>query len=125
MKRTDPGSIDNNLLSTSKNNWGYRSWPFQPDAATGIKEGAAIYNNPRVDELILMAQKETDPEKRKEYYQEVDCIWNEELPAITTASPSALIAKSSRLQGIDWQTNAGLGGWTTMYRPGDWWVWEQ
>jgi peptide/nickel transport system substrate-binding protein len=121
----DPGTIDTFMLPDGAGNWGYRSWPFYPDKETGKKEGAYVYDNARVNELIRMAQKETDPEKRKQYYQEVDCIWNEEIPAITTASPSALVAKSPRLQGLDWQVNAGLGGWTNMYRPGDWWVWEQ
>ena len=82
------------MLPDSRSNWGYRSWPFQPDAESGAKEGAYVYDHERVTELVLMAQQETDPDKRKEYYQEIDCIWNEELPALTTASPSMVIAKS-------------------------------
>ncbi|NLE43471.1 MAG: hypothetical protein GX620_02015, partial [Chloroflexi bacterium] len=72
----DPGTIDTFMLPNSTSNWGYRSWPFYPDKDAGKKLDAWIYDNPRVNELIAMAQKETDPEKRKQYYQEVDCIWN-------------------------------------------------
>ena len=119
----DPGSGDGFLLPDSKGNWGYRASPIVPDAATATKKGAWIYDNPRVNELVLMAQKETDPEKRKGYYQEIDCIWNVEHPAFATASPSFLIGTSLRLQGLDWQTNAGVAHWTRMYKPGDWWLW--
>jgi len=97
----------------------------KPDADTGRKEGAWIYDNPRINELVLMAQAETDAAKRTEYYQEIDCFINAELPFFMTASPSFLIGTSPRLQGLDWNANAGLAGWTAMYNPGDWWLWQQ
>lgn len=122
---SDPGVILPFMDPASTSNWGYRSWPEVPNAETGRKEGAYIYDNPRVNELIALAKVETDPQKRIEIYQEIDCIWNEELPAFMTASPSFVAAKSTRLQGVDWQTNAGLGGWTSIYKVGDWWLWQQ
>jgi ABC-type transport system substrate-binding protein len=122
---TDPGGVTPFLLPDSKSNWGYRTWPFTPDPNTGKKVDAWVYDNPRMTELLGLASAETDPEKRKEYFQEIDCIWNEELPAFMTASPSLVAAKSNRLQGTDWQENAGLGQWTQMYKPGDWWLFEQ
>ena len=63
-------------------------------------------------------------EKRKEYFQEVDCIWNEEMPIPTLVAASYMAARSERLQGVDWQTWAGMGKYTLMYKPGDWWIWE-
>jgi peptide/nickel transport system substrate-binding protein len=121
---TDPGAVVPFLTPGSNSNWGYRSWPFPANPDTGVKDDAWYYDNPRVTELLELQAVETDPEKRKEYFQEIDCIWNEELPAFMTASPSFVAAKSTRLQGVDWQENAGLGGWTSMYRPGDWWLFE-
>lgn len=121
----DPGGILPFMDPESTSNWGYRSWPEVPDSETGRKPNAYIYDNPRVNELITQARVETDAQKRVEIYQEIDCIWNEELPAFMTASPSFVAAKSVRLQGVDWQTNAALGNWTTMYKIGDWWLWQQ
>jgi peptide/nickel transport system substrate-binding protein len=121
---TDPGTVAPFLLPDSQANWGVRSWPFPPNPDTGLKDDPYVYDNPRVNELLGLAAAETDPEQRKEYFQEIDCIWNEELPALMTASPSFVAAKSARLQGVDWQENAGLGKWTEMYKPGSWWIYE-
>jgi ABC-type transport system substrate-binding protein len=122
---TDPGAIAPFLTPGSNSNFGYRTWPFEPDPTTGLKPDPWYYDNPRVTELLDLAASETDPAQRAEYFQEIDCIWNEELPAFMTASPSFVAGKSQRLQGLDWQENAGLGQWTQMYRPGDWWVYQQ
>jgi len=121
---TDPGGVAP-FLVPGTGNWGYRTWPFVPDQASGLKPDPWYYENPRVIELLDLAAKATDPEQRKAYFQEIDCIWNAELPAFMTASPSFVAGKSIRLQGVNWQENAGLGAWTEMYKPGDWWLWQQ
>jgi ABC-type transport system substrate-binding protein len=123
--QADPGTILPFIDPDSGSNFGYRGWPFDTDPASGVKEGAWIYNNERIAELVPMAISESDPQKRIEIYQEIDCIWNQEFPAMSTASPSYMVAKTKRLQGVDWPTNAGLGAWTSMYKVGDWWLWEQ
>lgn len=121
----DPGTILPFIAEDSTSNVSYRSWPEQPDATSGVKPNAEYYTNPALPDLIAQAEVETDPQKRIEIYQQIDCIWNADLPAFMIASPSFVVAKSVRMQGVDWQSNAGLGGWTKMYKPGDWWVWEQ
>ena len=83
------------------------------------------YENARVSELFALTAKETDPEKRTKYFQEIDCILNQEIPFFTTAAPSFILSKSPRLQGVDWQNGASLGQWMQMYRPGDLWLWQQ
>jgi len=82
------------------------------------------YENKRVFELFGLTAKETDPAKRKAYFQEIDCILNQEIPFFTTAAPSFILSKSKRLQGVDWVTTASLGNWMQLYRPGDWWIWD-
>ena len=119
----DPGSIDPWLRPGQSSNAGYRSWPARPDAA-GVKEGAWYWENPRVTELLDLAKVESDPAKRTAYFQEIDCIWNEELPSLTTVAASIMGAKSSRLQGINWQDMAALGQPST-FLPATWWVWQQ
>lgn len=119
----DPGGILPFITEDSNTNWAYRSWPVSPNAE-GVKEGVVRYTNPDLPALIEQALVETDPDKRIEIYQQIDCIWNNDLPAFMTASPSFIAARSTLLQGTDWQNNAGLGHWTRMYRPGDLWVWD-
>jgi len=120
----DPGGILPFIDPDSDGNWARRSWPENPDPETGRKENAAPYENPGLPELIAQARVETDPQKRIEIYQQIDCIWNEDLPAIMTASPAFVAGRGLRLQGLDWQNLAGLGFWTKMYKPGDWWIWD-
>lgn len=120
----DPGTILPFIDPESGNNWGRRSWPEAPNPETGQKENAYVYENPALTDLIAQAKVETDPDRRIEIYQQIDCIWNNDLPAFMTASPSFVAAKSNRLQGVDWQTNAGLGFWLRMYRPEDLWIWD-
>lgn len=120
----DPGGILPFITEDSNANWGHRSWPENPSPESGQKDNAVRYTHPDLPGLIEQALVETDPQARIEIYQQIDCIWNEELPAFMTASPSFLAAKSRMMQGTDWQTHAGLGHWLRMYRPGDWWVWD-
>jgi ABC-type transport system substrate-binding protein len=120
----DPGSIDPWLRPGQSSNAYYRSWPEAPDA-DGKKPTAPYYNNPRVTELLDKAKVESDPEKRKAYFQEIDCIWNQELPSLTTAAASNMVAKSPRLQGLDWAQMAALGQPSSIWRPGDLWIWDQ
>jgi peptide/nickel transport system substrate-binding protein len=120
----EPGHVTPYLLPGSAYNFGYRNWPFPVDRETGLKPDPWYYENTRLTELLGLASTETDSEKRKEYFQEIDCIWNEELPALMIASAPFVAAKSKRLQGLDWYENATVGNLDVMYRPGDWWIWE-
>jgi ABC-type transport system substrate-binding protein len=120
----DPGSIDPWLRPGQSSNAYYRTWPVKPDA-DGKKPGALYYDNPRVTELLDKAKIESDPEKRKAYFQEIDCIWNQELPSFTTVAASNMAAKTPRLQGLDWANMAALGQPSRIWRPGDLWIWAQ
>ena len=58
-----------------------------------------LYENPRVQELFALTAKETDPEKRIKYFQEMDCIFNQELPVFTTAAPSFTLEQEQAAAG--------------------------
>ena len=83
------------------------------------------YDNKRVQEICSLTAKETDPAKRIKLFQEMDCILNEEIPYFTTAAPSFVLSKSKRLQGVDWTDRRRLGWWMALYKPGDFWLWQQ
>ena len=124
----DPQKLSNVSDLNNKTNagvWGCPdSWsstiPFEEYMKTCWK-----YDNPRVQELFALTAKETDPEQRTKYFQEIDCILNQEIPYFTTASPSFILSKSKRLQGVDWANQAPLGWWMALYKPGDFWLWQQ
>ncbi len=120
----DPGSIDPWLRPGQASNAYYRSWP-EKEGADGKKATAPYYNNARVNELLDKAKVESNADKRKAYFQEIDCIWNQELPSLTTAAASNLAAKSPRLQGLDWANMAALGQPSLIWHPGDLWIWAQ
>jgi len=119
----DPGSIDPWLRPGQSSNAYYRSWPEKADAS-GKKPTAPYYNNPQVNELLDKAKVESDPAKRKADFQQIDCIWNQELPSLTTAAASNLAAKTPRLQGLDWANMAALGQPGMVWQPGDLWIWK-
>jgi ABC-type transport system substrate-binding protein len=117
----DPGTPEAFVDPKSTSNWGYRTWPEEPDAS-GKKHPAWVYDNAKMSALLVQGRQESDPTKRAAIYQQIDCMWNQDLPCLMIASPSHMIAMSTRLQGVDWQTNAGIGEWTTMFKPGNYWV---
>jgi ABC-type transport system substrate-binding protein len=124
----DPQGMSFIADPTSKTNAGMWGCPDSWNPEITLEDALKTcwkYENPRVQELFALTAKETDPEKRIKYFQEMDCIFNQEIPVFTTAAPSFILSKSKRLQGVDWPTGASLGYWMQLYRPGDFWLWQQ
>ncbi|WP_301172874.1 ABC transporter substrate-binding protein [Brevibacillus nitrificans] len=55
------------------------------------------YNNPKVDELLLKGKAEANPEKRKQIYNELQAIWNQDVPLISLYSDSDFFAYSKQV----------------------------
>ncbi|MBI4475121.1 MAG: ABC transporter substrate-binding protein [Acidobacteria bacterium] len=60
----------------------------------------SYYSNPRVDELIELAQRETDTEKRRTAYQEIQRIVAEELPYISLYYLDNVVVFNKRISGM-------------------------
>jgi peptide/nickel transport system substrate-binding protein len=56
------------------------------------------YDNPKSDKLLAQAKAEPDPAKRKEIYAELQKIWQEDVPVLTTYSDRWIAAKSASLE---------------------------
>ncbi|MFC7405635.1 ABC transporter substrate-binding protein [Georgenia alba] len=56
------------------------------------------YENPRVDELLDQGKAEPDPEARQEIYAELQRIWQEDMPILTTYSDHATSVVSNELE---------------------------
>jgi len=72
------------------------------------------YSNEQVDELLEMARVETDPDKRKTLYYEMQAIVNAELPTFPAFwRPNPLVA-SSRFENVApsvMHTYGGIQNW--------------
>lgn len=105
--------------------WGCPDSWNPANSLDSLKTSCWWYDNKRVQEICAATAAETDTEARIKLFQEMDCILNEEIPYFTTAAPSFVLSKSKRLQGVDWENNAPLGWWMMLFKPGDWWIWQQ
>jgi peptide/nickel transport system substrate-binding protein len=64
------------------------------------------YSNPRVDQLIESSRRETDQEKRKEAYHEIQRIIAEELPYISLFYTDNVCVYNKRIDGISLSPSA-------------------
>ncbi|WP_454858289.1 ABC transporter substrate-binding protein [Promicromonospora soli] len=55
------------------------------------------YDNPRVDELLAQGKAEPDPAAREDIYHELQAIWQEDMPIMTTYSDYATSVVSNEL----------------------------
>ncbi|MCH5377263.1 MAG: ABC transporter substrate-binding protein [Planctomycetes bacterium] len=79
------GTMNFEMSLDSVYNWGdpvigvNRTY-MSSNIAKGVWSNTQGYSNPKVDEILDMAAKENDPEKRKALYREFQEIVNEEVP---------------------------------------------
>jgi len=81
----DPDIVLNNLLNSSN---------FPP----GWNAGS--YKNEKVDELVTAAQRNSDPDKRREFYLEAQALIAEDAPWIFVDHGSQIIAHSAKLKNF-------------------------
>jgi peptide/nickel transport system substrate-binding protein len=58
------------------------------------------YSNPRVDELLELGRTTMDPKERKAIYDELQLIFNEELPYIFMYTQNVITAMNKKFQGV-------------------------
>lgn len=69
--------------------------------STESKENYFNYSNERVDEILILVQKELDEAKRIELYQEMQAILAEEVPALYIQSPKSIVVTASDVEGFE------------------------
>lgn len=84
-------------------NWTYGS-QLSPDASTTLRSDGANnfsqFKNARVDELLDLGRQEIDPEKRREYYYEIQDIVAEEVPFLYLQWDQWLNVHHPRVMGL-------------------------
>ena len=73
-----------------------------PYTKAGIAGGEnnSCYDNPKVNELIAAARQETDVEKRKAIYGQIQDIIREDRPTITTQVTELLVVTRKNVEGL-------------------------
>jgi peptide/nickel transport system substrate-binding protein len=115
---------------TAHGMWSILAIPALPEPDEGtiyvdsaeIKSGgrnASQYRNARIDELIALGRKETDPGLRRAIYFEYQQILGEELPCLTLYNVTAVDLWSSKFEGF-YCTQWGGGSVTSLWR-----VWQK
>jgi len=78
---------------------GEADWVLRPLFSTGSISNRALYSNPEVDELIVKASREVDPEKRKELYKILQEKIVDDAPWIFLYVLDQVYAKSKKVKG--------------------------
>jgi peptide/nickel transport system substrate-binding protein len=103
-----------NLVTSS---WGGR--PANEAVSVALRGGTvwdeSYYANDRLDELLDLANAESDFDARKEYFREIQEILIEDVPSIYPMFLPELIAHRSQIKGV----RAHPKGWVFME---DWWI---
>lgn len=109
IEESKKGTFDLNLTGwsnqTGDGDYGYAAPYTKAGYTTG--ENNSRYDNPKVNELIALARQETDVEKRKALYGEIQEIIREDRPTITTQVTEFLTVTRKNVQGI-WMTPGGV-----------------
>lgn len=88
--------------------------PAYPLKFFASKRCECNYNDPRIDELLAIGKSTADRAKRKEAYQEIQAIVNDQVPVIVPASWAFLNASQKYVQGTWVESGAQLhyeGAW--------------
>ncbi|MFQ3614254.1 MAG: ABC transporter substrate-binding protein, partial [Cyanobacteriota bacterium] len=96
--------LRNNTVDASLYNWNYGGTNGDPDAPTTLgsdgRSNWSNFKNARVDELLDLGRKEVDPEKRAEYYREIQQIVADEVPFLFVMYWDWFTIFSSRIKGL-------------------------
>ncbi|MGL4687652.1 MAG: ABC transporter substrate-binding protein [Fusobacteriaceae bacterium] len=102
LSQTASGNTDMFIMgwgpSTYDADYGY--YPNVHSSQIGSNGNRTFYSNSKVDELLEMARKESDTNKRKDYYISVQNILNEDVPIIPLYHGNVVYGATTLLKNI-------------------------
>ncbi|MGL4653810.1 ABC transporter substrate-binding protein [Cetobacterium sp.] len=102
LSQTGSGNTDMFIMgwgpSTYDADYGY--YPNIHSSQIGSNGNRTFYSNQKVDELLEMARKESDNEKRKGYYIAIQDILNDEVPLIPLYHGNVVYGANASLKNI-------------------------
>lgn len=103
LSQTGSGNTDLFIMgwgpSTYDADYGY--YPNVHSSQIGSNGNRAFYSNPEVDNLLELARKESNDDKRKNYYNEIQYILNEDIPLIPLYHGNVVYGVSSNLKNVE------------------------
>jgi len=75
---------------------------------SGASWNECHYNNPRVDELIIKARSQVEPEDRRETYGEIQCILMDEVPRIIPVFVPVQHGMRLNVRGLEAKPHGGI-----------------
>lgn len=85
---------------------------IDPDISIYYRSGGpynfGAYSNPKIDELLNQGKNEPDEEKRRVIYDEIQEIFQEELPTITLYADYKMGAISTKVKGVETTGKFGM-----------------
>lgn len=102
LSQTGSGNTDMFIMgwgpSTYDADYGY--YPNIHSSQLGSNGNRTFYSNSKVDELLEMARKESDNDKRKEYYIAIQDILDDEVPLIPLYHGNVVYGATTSLKNI-------------------------
>ena len=115
--------LRNNTVDASLYNWTYGGLLGDPDAPTTLTSTGpsnwSNFENAEVDELMERGRAETDPEKRREIYSQIQQIVAEEVPFLFVMYWDWYNVVSSRVKGVPESALFGADIYRKVY---EWWI---
>lgn len=85
--------------STYDGDYGY--YPNLHSSQMGSNGNRTFYSNPKIDNLLELARKENDINRRKEYYKEIQTVLNEDIPLIPLYYGNVVYGANINLKNIE------------------------
>ncbi|MGF6906180.1 ABC transporter substrate-binding protein [Fusobacterium sp. PH5-44] len=85
-------------MSTGDADFGF--FPLLHSSSAGTSGNRSFYNNSNVDNLIELARKENDNNKRLEHYKEIQKIINKDIPLIPLLYKTYIIGLNKNIDGF-------------------------
>lgn len=100
--------------------WAYNSdpnsvLPVLLGTGSGKTMNSSNYSNPVMDELLGQGRAETDGDKKRQIYEEVNRMVTEDSPIVVLQNPMVLSAARKNIEGIHFNSQ-GLIGYEFLYR---------
>lgn len=100
--------------------WAYNSdpnsvLPILLGTGSGKTMNSSNYSNPMVDDLIIQGRMESDDDKKRQIYEEINQIVTEDSPIVVLQNPMVLSATLNNIEGIHFNSQ-GLIQYEALYR---------
>lgn len=115
VEMMNAGAHDGILVGWAFNSDPNSVLPVLLGTGSGKTMNSSNYSNPEVDKLIEQGRTESNPDKKKLIYEEINRIVTEDAPIVVLQNPMVLSAALNNIEGIHFNSQ-GLIQYESFYR---------